>query len=154
MPFALNDVVEWSDAVFCTPTALAAISGRSPAEIGRLLAQCALERGEYISDELRPDYNIQDWLRAIRIMGGEWREIENYSKAPFLIRPTISEWMSNRIGDVLYLVHCDENGSKGHVFATDGSNVVETYTRGRKVKFSTPDPDFQAMRVKHVFQVF
>ncbi|PZO52803.1 MAG: hypothetical protein DCF16_08380 [Alphaproteobacteria bacterium] len=153
MPFALNDVIGWSDSVFCTPTALAAISGRNPAEIGRLLAQCAVERGEYILDALRPDYNINDWLRAVRMLGGEWREIENFSKAPFSSRPTISEWMSNRRGDVLCLVHCDEDGAKGHVFATNGSDVVDTYTRGRKMKFSTPDPDFQAMRVKHVFHV-
>lgn len=153
MAIALNDVVDWSDGVSCTPTALAAISGRTPAEIGVILAQCANARGEKIPSTLRADYNIRDWLPAVVVLGGKWREIEQYRETPFEARPTLTQWMSIARPPRVYLVHCDEDGAKPHVFATDGTDVVDTYTQGRRVRFASPPTGFAALRVKHVFEI-
>lgn len=151
--FSLRDVQDWHAGVFCTPTALAAVSGLSPAKVGELLSRSAAVHNETIGVELRRDYNINHWLTAISLLGGGWREVQNFSAIAFVQRPTIAEWLASRPRKATYLVHCDVDGTKGHVFATDGYDVVDTYTEGRRVKVDMPPPDFSDMRIKHVFEI-
>src|SRR5215510_8554329 len=118
MPFALGDIKDWRDGISCTPTALAAITGKAPDEIGALLQQAAEIYGRAIPAQLRPNYNINDWLRVIKLLGGDWVEGERYDARPFNERPTIDDWMANHIGVDLELVFCDDGDQIGHVFAT------------------------------------
>jgi hypothetical protein len=69
MALKLADIVDWKDGLSCSPTALCAISGKTPTEIGVLLQQIAGEQGRKIDIE-RNDYAIGDWLQAVKRLGG------------------------------------------------------------------------------------
>ena len=90
MIFDLRDIVRWRP-MYCVPTALCAISGITPDEAGALLQRAAGEFGVTIPGELRNDYNINHWLRAIKLIGGHWAEVEDLDGIPYPLRPTINE---------------------------------------------------------------
>src|SRR2546425_830683 len=115
MEFVLGDVAGWNGGVSCTPTALAAISGESLERIGGLLQEAAKLHGRAISTELRHDYDLNDWLGVIRLLGGNWAPAEDYSESPFESRPTIDEWAKAATAPDPELVFC-EDGATGHVF--------------------------------------
>jgi len=152
--FNLADVNSWQEGLSCTLTALAAITGKTPTEVAGVLQQAAKLRNEDISAELLDKYNINDWLRAVRIFGGDWTQCEDFSNSPYAERPTIKDWMASICGADLQLVFCDDGGANGHVFATVDQCVVDTYTAGRRVKFECVPPDFPEFRVKRTFLVW
>lgn len=154
MNFELRDVKDWTKGTSCTPTALAAVTGKSINEICAVLKNAAACHGREISDELRDDYNINDWLKAINLLGGNWAEADNFEETEFSERPTIKEWMCNRCGPDLELVFCDNGNSVGHVFATIEQDVVDTYTCGQRIKFSDVPKDFEVLRVKRSFLIW
>ena len=154
MNFALADVVDWIEQLSCTPTALAAITGKTPTEIGIVLKKAAEINGHEISNALRPNYNINDWLKAIRLVGGQWVPGDNFEEESFNLRPTINDWLGGSIGADLELVFCDDGVDIGHVFATIDRDVVDTYTRGKRVAFSSVPASYEGLRVKRTFLIF
>jgi hypothetical protein len=64
----LGDINSWHANVYCTSTALAAITGKTPEEIASLLQEAAKLDGREIYEQLRVDYNINDWLKAIKLL--------------------------------------------------------------------------------------
>lgn len=153
MSFALNDVVGWHSGVMCVPTALAAISGKTPDEIAVVLKQAAGINKREIESQLRMDYNVNDWLTAIGLLGGDWVEAENYSTKDFADRPTIAEWTAVSLVPDIELVFCDDGDSMGHVFAAHDGYLVDTFTDGKRAKFGVVPQDFQRFRIKYTFLV-
>jgi hypothetical protein len=154
MGFALADIKQWREGISCTPTALAAITGKTPDEIGVLLQRAAKVYEREIPAQLRADYDIHHWLKAIKLLGGDWVEAEQYDDRPFDERPTIDQWMAGHIGADLELVFCDNDIADGHVYATIDGDVVDTYTGGRRVKFDKVPAEYRSFRVKRTFLVF
>jgi hypothetical protein len=152
--FALADIKEWRKGLSCSPTALTAITGQTPDEISVLLQEAAKINGRDISAELLPGYNINDWLKAIKLLGGDWVQGETHEDKDFAQRPTIDEWMANSMGADLELVFCDDNQKVGHVFATIEGDVVDTYTCGKRIHFDKVPADYGMLRVKRTFLVF
>ena len=62
--------------------------------------------------------------------------------------------MTNHVGADLELVCCDDGDKIGHVFATIDGDVVDTYTRGRRIKFDAVPPRYRTLRIKRTFLVF
>ncbi|RWC59486.1 hypothetical protein [Mesorhizobium sp.] len=147
--FNLRDVRDWTKDASCTPTALAALTGKTPQEIGVLLAEIAAEDGRVIGPELRQDYAPKDWLKAVNRLGGDWAVKDDFRSTPFADRPTINEWMAANSGVEPELVICDDDNGIAHVFATDDGYVVDTYTEGRRVRFTAVDPEYEFLRVKY-----
>ena len=152
MCFELREVPDWTTGISCTPTALAAISGRSLSAIGLLLRQAASERGAEIARELRQDYNINDWLRSVELMGGSWTESQTFD-GDFDRRPSIERWMRDSATADLVLVFADNGDGIAHVFATELRMVVDTYTEGRRVPFGDVPSEIKQFRVKRVFRI-
>jgi hypothetical protein len=153
MKLRLADINEYRPNMFCTPTMICAISDISPDDAGVLLQKAAKEFDVDISAELRRDYDINHWLRAVKLLGGAWQERDNFEDWPFDDRPDIDEWMRTSAGDRLELVYCDDNGDIGHTFATFGGDVVDTYTDGKRVKFNNVPARYRILRVKRSFVV-
>jgi hypothetical protein len=153
MAFLLAGIKDWKTGLSCTLTALSALSDRTPTEIAKLLEKAAKKHGREIGPELRDDYNINDWLEVVDNLGGNWALSEDYSETPFKKRLTIDEWMAQHLGVEPELVFCDDDGKIGHVFATVEGEVVDTYTRGKRVKFSQVPDTFRFLRVKRTFLV-
>ena len=94
MAFALGDIQGWRDGLSCTPTALVAVTGKTPDEIGALLRRAAKIYGREVPAQPRADYDINDWLKAIKLLGGDWVQAEKFDDRPFGERPTIDEWIA------------------------------------------------------------
>jgi hypothetical protein len=122
----------WEKGLSCTPTALCALSAKTPAEVAALLQEAAIKHGREIGPELRDSYNINDWLEVVNKLGGNWTPGEDYSDLPFKNRPTIDEWMGRHLGVEPELVFCDDNGDIGHVFATVDKDVVDRRLRVKR----------------------
>lgn len=151
--FKVADVSDWTEGLSCTPTALAALTGKTPAEVATLLAEAAEKAGRPIGKEIREDYAVSDWLMAVELMGGEWSPGDDFSDRPFSDRPTISEWMASSLGADPELVFCDNGATVGHVFVTEGEDVVDTYTQGKRIKFTSTPEKYNDLRVKLTFLV-
>ena len=89
MPFVLGDINGWHPGISCTPTALCAITSKTPDEIGTLLQQAAKKFGRGIPSQLRADYNINDCLNGVILLGGDWVELEKFDDRKFLERPQL-----------------------------------------------------------------
>jgi hypothetical protein len=152
MALKLADIVDWKDGLSCSPTALCAISGKTPTEIGVLLQQIAGEQGRKIDIE-RNDYAIGDWLQAVKRLGGDWTPGDDFRSVEFQKRPTINEWMSRNSMPDLELVVPDDGAQIGHVFAGYQGRVVDTYTGGKLMKFSAVPKDYEPFRVSLTFIV-
>lgn len=153
MVFELRDIKDWRKELSCTPTTLCALSGKTPEEIGELLQAAALANGRKIGPELRDNYAIDDWLKVINQLGGDWAPSEDFSSVPFELRLTIDDWMKTHPGIESETVFCDDGADKGHVFATIGGDVVDTYTGGKRVKFTRVPEDYRVLRVKRTFLI-
>jgi len=117
----------------CVPTALCAISGRTPEEIGLILSRAAALNDYHIGPQLLWDYNIAHWLDSIRLMGGGVKEAVDFRQRPLESRPTIEEWLTQP-DDRLSLVYCDAGGNVlTHVFARQDNALVDTYTNGVRI---------------------
>ena len=104
MTFRLTSIQGWTENVLCVTTALCAISGLRPSEIAHLLSEVVRNRGESVPTDPALTFNINDWLMAIRCMGGEWHQIEDFSSLPFSSRKTISEYLTQGDRNDLLLV--------------------------------------------------
>lgn len=157
MPFKLTDVTEWNDKVLCVPTALCAITGVRPADIAKVISLAAQRRGVTVPADPYAPFNINDWLRAIKDLGGDWCEIEDYSNYPYTSRPMISQYLRTQQSDDLFLVFGENREeTMTHVFAMSGNELVDIYTEG-KIVASNPEtvPDaYNEFRVKRVFLVW
>ncbi|MBU1211650.1 MAG: hypothetical protein KJ587_10305 [Alphaproteobacteria bacterium] len=153
MIFTLDDVREWQTGVSCTPTALAAISGRTPTDIGQMLQNIAARCGRQIATE-RNDYAVDDWLMLIKELGGDWVPGDDYSGCAFVKRPLIDDWMAGHSAPDIELIFCDDGAKIGHVFSTHEGKVVDTYTDGKVIEFTAVPDDFQFLRVKRTFIVW
>jgi hypothetical protein len=153
MALKLGDINGYRPGIYCTPTMICAISGITPDEAGVLLQKAAKEFGVDILAELRPDYDINHWLRAVKLLGGNVTERDEFSDMPFEKRPDIDEWMHVSAGKRLELTYCDNNGVAGHTFARFGGDVVDTYTDGKRITFTGVPPDYKMLRVKRSFVV-
>jgi hypothetical protein len=154
MPCKLGDINGWHEDMYCTPTALAAITAKTPEEVALLLQKAAKLHGREISTQLRTDYNINDWLKVIKLLEGDWTPGDDFSELPYAERPTIDGWMANTAGADLELVFCDDGASMGHVFATIDKDVVDTYTVGKRIKFDKVPANYEALRVKRTFLIW
>ena len=151
--FKVADINGWIEGLSCTPTALAALTGKTPEEVATFLAKAAEENGRSIGVEIRQDYAIPDWLTAVDRMGGKWSPGDDFSGMPLSARPTIAEWMFCSPGVEPELVFCDDGAKVGHVFVTEGGDVVDTYTEGKRIKFIAVPEEYQSLRVKLTFLV-
>lgn len=154
MPFELADIRDWHQDLSCTPTALAAISGKTPNEIGVLLQHAGRANGREIPAELRGDYSINDWLVAVNLLGGDWVEADKFDDVEYGARPTIDQWMSSHSGADLELVFSDDGNGTAHVFATIAGDVIDTFTNGRRVTFIAVPETYRGLRVKRSFLIF
>ena len=154
MKLRLADINEYRPGIYCTPTMICAISGITPEEAGLLLQKAAKEFSVDISAELRRDYDVNHWLRAVKLLDGTWEERDNFEDWPFDKRPDIDEWMRLSSGIRLELTLFYDNGAIGVTFATFGGHVVDTYTDGKLVKFNKVPPDYRMLsREKGQFAV-
>ncbi|TIR15289.1 MAG: hypothetical protein E5X34_29795 [Mesorhizobium sp.] len=151
--FSLHEVEDWTENASCTPTALAALTGRPLQEIGELLAEIAAENGRAIGPELRADYAPQDWAGAVNRLGGDWVVAEEFRDREFSDRPSINEWMETHLGVEPELVVCYGANNIGHVFATFEGDVVDTYTEGKRVHFTGVPIDFEFLKVAYTLLV-
>lgn len=136
MTLALGDVNGFRDGVDCVPTALCAISGKTPHEIAKVLQQAAAECGDTISGALRRDYNINHWLRAIKTLGGNYSVLHDWANLPHDQRPTIDAYLAGGTSGPLELV-----------FFSD------THTGGKRVPIRKFPPEYDGFRVKYVWAV-
>ncbi len=156
MTFVLTSVSGWHNKVCCVPTALSAISGLSIDDSLDALVQAAATRGVVAAHDPSASFNINDWLRVVRDLGGSWTEVEDYSSLPYTHRQTISQYLSStRFTDLRLVFGENADVSKTHVFALSGSDLVDTYTAGQ---IATADPSrvpalYDVFRVKRVFRV-
>jgi hypothetical protein len=149
----LHHIQDWFEGLSCAPTALAAISGKSLADIGGLLQQAANAHGRPISDRLLETYDLSDTLQAIKLMGIFWLAADEYDRKPFDERPTIDQWMAHDRSSGIKLVFCDDGGADGHIFAAREGTVVDTYTRGSCVPFQAVPASYRKFRVKLTFLI-
>jgi hypothetical protein len=149
----LQHIQDWFEGLSCAPTALAAISGRSLAEIGVCLQQAANAHGRYISDQLLETYDLSDTLQAAKLMGIFWLAADEYDRKPFDERPSIDEWMAHDRSSGIKLVFCDDGNGDGHIFAAQDGAVVDTYTKGKCVEFIAVPASYRKFRVKLTFLI-
>jgi hypothetical protein len=153
MAFKLADVNEWQSGHSCTPTALAALSGKTPQEIHELISKIARKKGRIIGAAMQNNYIIPDWLEAIRQLGGKTVKIQDARSDPFLNRTPIVEWMSRHHSGAPELIICESSNAVGHVFATQEGEWVDAHTKGKRVKFRDVPDDFGNLRVKLTYLV-
>ncbi len=149
----LYKIQDWFEGLSCAPTALAAISGKPPAEIGGLLQEAANAHGKLIPDRLLANYDLNDTLQAIKLLGNFWLAADKYDDRPFDERPTIEEWMASDKSSGIKLVFCDDGGADGHIFAAREGYVVDTYTAGHCVRFEAVPSAYGKFRVKLTFLI-
>jgi hypothetical protein len=149
----LHHIQDWFEGLSCAPTALAAISGKSLAEIGVCLQQAANAHGRHISEQLLETYDLSDTLQATKLMGIFWLAADAYDRKPFHERPAIDEWMAQDRSSGIKLVFCDDGGADGHIFAAQEGTVVDTYTRGGCVPFKAVPASYRKFRVKLTFLI-
>jgi len=155
MTFVLTSAPGWHHKVRCVPTALSAISGLSIDDIVDALVQAAAWRGMVAARDSSASFNIKDWLRVVRDLGGSWAEVEDYSSLPYTHRQTISQYLGCTPFPDLRLVF-GENAdvSETHLFALSGSYLVDTYTAGQIASAdpSRVPPPYDVFRIKRVFR--
>jgi hypothetical protein len=145
--------------MFCVPTMLCAISGKSGTEIGLLLQQAAKDLRIDIPAELQEGYDINVWLRAIKIMGGNWAERDDFSDWERQTRPSMHEWMRSSANTKRWEVAFADGTDPvsrtfiGHTFATLSGDIVDTYTKGRRETFEEVATSHQFLRIKRSFVV-
>jgi hypothetical protein len=151
----LGDINGYQDGLYCVPTMLCAISGLTPTEIGLVLRDAAAEFGVQVSPQPQRSYNINHWLRAIKRLGGNYREIQSFDELSYFNQFTIDQILPHLRDDRLYLVFgIDEAETETHVFATCAGEVVDTYTGGKKVKVEPVPLDYLVFKVKRIFVVW
>jgi hypothetical protein len=151
---ALGDVNGFREDVHCVPTALCAISGKTPEEIAKVLQQAAADCGDAISDELRRDYNIKHWLQAIKTLGGDYATLHNWAHLPHDQRPLIDAYLAGETSGRLKLVFCDHPTIPDtHVFAVENGHFTDSHTGGKRVALRKFPPEYDGFRVKGVFAV-
>jgi hypothetical protein len=130
--FKLDDIKHWHE-MGCVPTMLCAISGKSPSEILTLLNLVLAKRGEEPTAELRRDYNINDWLSALRELGANYVQAEDDSAKDYAHRLTINEYMQHLVSDELHIIFGESaDGCHTHVFAIEDGHIVDTFTEGKE----------------------
>lgn len=156
MTFALCNCPGWHAKVLCEPTALSAVTGLPIDDVVNALVAAAAARGVTIAPDPASGYNLNDWLRVIKDLGGSWTESEDYSRLPYALRFTISAYLSQNTSTYLRLVFGENDPvTETHVFAMTGSHLVDTYTAGQIV---IADPanvpaSYNDFRIKRVFAI-
>jgi hypothetical protein len=161
----LWDVRGWHRAVSCVPTALCAVSACELDRIGRILQNAAREIGRQIPEELQRAYNIEIWLRAIPILGGQWTEVWRWDHVTYEHRPDVNWYMAHYGNEQLdlgnqqlQLVFCENpvgtDDHQTHLFARCGQRFVDIYTCGRVQNFAGADERYLPFRVKRAFAVW
>src|SRR5215472_4570061 len=107
MPFRLADINQWQSGMGCAPTALCAISGRTPNEMGLILSRAAASVDVVVPPHLLPNYRIDHWLPAIGLLGGRYVHVSDLAEVPIEARPTIPEWMQQTESPDVSLVYCE-----------------------------------------------
>jgi len=154
MKLALGDVNGFREDLYCVPTALCAISGKTPEEIAKVLQQAAAKCGDHISDELRRDYNIKHWLQAIKTLGGDYTILHNWAHLPHDQRPLIDIYLAGETSEKLTLVFCDHPTIPDtHVFAVENGHFTDSHTGGMRVPLRKFPPEYDGFCVKGVFAV-
>jgi predicted peroxiredoxin len=149
----LYQIQDWFEGLSCAPTALAAVSGKPLAEIGVLLQQAADSNGRQIPDRLLANYDLSDTMKAMKLLGSFWLTADTYEARSFEERPTIDEWMASERSSGIKLVFCNDGAGEGHIFAAQDGDVVDTYTKGRCVRFDCVPPSYRKFRVKLTFLI-
>jgi hypothetical protein len=154
MTLTLGDVKDWHDGVWCVPTMLCAISGKTPDEIAVVLKEAAQDCGVVISDTLRHDYNINHWLRAIQRLSLNYVDLHDFSAIRYERRQTIDEYLANPTTGRLEMVFCEDPAAAlTHVFATASGDVVDTYPCGKRIAHRGVPESHMGFRVKRVFLI-
>jgi hypothetical protein len=154
--FRLVDVKDYreDENLSCTLIALAAVTGKGPHQIKAIIHEKINRSGRSVGRDPLRDYNMCDWLPALRCLGGVDEKIEDYRNIEnYLERPTIDQWMLCHSAVGLSLVVCEDGSRHGHVFATEGGDLVDRYTAGKREKFTRAGDDYSDFRVKLVFTV-
>lgn len=152
MTMHLTAVKGWHTGMSCVPTALAAISSKTPTEIADVLTTAARSIGETIASGLLQEYPVRVWLKAVELLDGAWWVAGDYAECPLDMRPSIGEWMNQNPQGPLTLVYCSSNlENASHVFAAENGQFVDVYTQGQKIRFCKPPAEFLSFRVKYLF---
>ena len=141
----LSSVAEWEKNFACVPTALSAVSG---GEIVPVLV--ALSRVTGSAAQADASYDINHWLKAIHLLGGQYRPAA--ADAPLVAIPSIEQWMALR-EPTLSLAFCVAEGWDTHVFAAKAGDWVDPWTQGRVQPFEGLPSNYPPYLVKYVFEV-
>ncbi len=152
MPLTLRDIKGAHKNAYCVSLTLAAITGRTEKDIGRLVHSGL--HGRKLPKRLRTDDDVDDWLAIANFLGGNCTPGDDYSEISFSERPTIESWMAGKNRRNLELVFCDDGASIGHVFATENNEVVDTYTDGKRARFQGVPQEYGALRVGRTFRLW
>src|SRR5260370_20767461 len=87
MPLTLRDIKGAHKNAYCVSLTLAAITGRAPKDIGRLVHSGL--HGRKLPKRLRTDDDVDDWLAITNFLGGKYTPDDTYSENSFSARPTV-----------------------------------------------------------------
>ncbi len=152
----LRDVRDWNKNVTCVPTAVCAITGITPGEFQIFMAMYEQELGKPVHDELQKGYEAGIWMPFIERLKARIEPVQDFSTTPYEHRPTITEYMRGQLPRGVTLVFgYNPTLDKGHVFAADGTRIVDSYTGGVIREFSDDDVEESTdqFRVVRVFEV-
>jgi hypothetical protein len=126
-PLALHNLPHWHSGLDCTRTALCAVTGLEPAAVEGALVNAAAMKDETITSD--SSTSQRHWGPALKTLGYSWEVQRERDKHPQI---TIDAFMAmpRNPADVLLVLAYDDTKKYGHVFAAQGNNLVDTYTRG------------------------
>ena len=108
-----------------------------------------------IPSQLRADYNINDCLNGVILLGGDWVELEKFDDRKFLERPTIDEWMTNRVLAPTLSLCAVTMATRSDTFSQRSTAMWSILTPGgRRIKFDAVPPRYRTLRIKRTFLVF
>jgi hypothetical protein len=156
MPIIFGDVQEWNINTLCVCTALSAVTGVHPSEVGKQIALEAQKDGQSVAADPGQPFNINHWSRVVRALGGQMNEVNNLEHLPYELRQTISQFLANANLRGVHLVFGEnKDRTATHVFAYSNGQLVDTYTLGKRIT-AVPEAvpeEYNDFHVKRVFQL-
>jgi hypothetical protein len=146
---ALHDVEGWTCEVWCGPTAVCAVTGRTTADV--------LKAPKSVNPEIIDLRSTapRDWGKTLKSFGVTWSEqrFEELFEDQLDIETHLERFEYTQ--PTLVLAFRKEGTGDGHVFATCRGMVVDSYTGGKIASFDpTKLPEeLRQFRVKYVLHL-
>jgi len=133
----LHRVPNCCDGWGCTVIALCAVTGRSREEIEACLRAVGVENFNSVPPKL--------WEKVLKPLGFDYTIKSNDT-----IEPPIHAFMEGHGYEGVMLVVARDALDNGHVFAANGRQFVDFYTKGEIAKNVSPPQGTPDFRVRHV----